>query len=128
MTVQQLFDTTTSMLGLNASNASTYLETLIGQVNTLLADCYNLENNNRRALGLTELTTIPTVAVIGDTIPYQDSIVRKVMIWGLAQMFAIIDDEMNRATYYGIRFADGLRGESKAIPTDIEDYYGTEEV
>lgn len=127
MTVQQLFDLTIGMMGMNASNASTYLETVIPQVNTVLANCYNLENNNRTFKKVALLTAIPTVTSLSDTLTYQEEIQRKVMIWGLAELFALSDDDTLRATVFSIRFSDAVREMSKLIPSDIEDYYSWSE-
>jgi hypothetical protein len=127
MTVQQLFDLTIGMMGMNSSNASTYLETVIPQVNVILSACYNLENNNRLFNEVTLLTAIPTVASLTDPIVYYDDIQRKAMMWGLAELFALSDDDTLRATVFSIRFADAQKELSKLIPSDITDYYSTEE-
>jgi hypothetical protein len=133
MTAQQLFDLTVGVMGIQPENALSYTPTIIPQINMILAQTFNLENNNRKYLILnessviTELTAIPVVTALGDTLTYQDNILRKVVVWGLAQLLALSDKDTVLAGFYETRYADAQRLESKFINMDVEDYFGTEE-
>jgi len=126
MTVQELFKLTVGIIGVTANNATSYLGTLIPQVNTILAQTFELENNNREYLGLELLTEIPEVTSVTDILTYQDNVLRKVVVWGLAQLFALSDDDVVKAGFFENRFADYMKLESKFIETDITDYYSLE--
>lgn len=126
MTVQELFKLTVGIIGVTANNATSYLGTLVPQVNTILAQTFELENNNREYLGLELLTEIPEVTSVTDILTYQDNVLRKVVVWGLAQLFALSDDDVVKAGFFENRFADYMKLESKFIKTDITDYYSLE--
>lgn len=127
MTVNELFTITAGVMGSTTENASSYVPTLIPQVNMILAQTFNLENNNRAYYGLDLLTTIPSVSSISDILTYQDGILRRVIPWGLAQLFALSDDDIVRSQFFETRFADAVRLESKFIAQDIEDVFAGEE-
>lgn len=127
MTVNELFEITAGVMGSTTENASSYLPTFIPQVNMILAQTFNLENNNRAYYGLSLLTTIPSVSSVSDILPYQDGIVRRVLPWGLAQLFALSDDDIIRSQFAETRFSDAVRLESKFIAQDIVDVFAGED-
>lgn len=126
MTVQELFNLTVGIMGVTPANATSYIETVLPQVNTLLAQTFNLENNNREYSGVSVLTSIPTVSSLSDTLTYQENIVRKVLVWGLAQLLALSDDDVVKAGFFENRFADAMQLENKFIASDITDFYAVE--
>lgn len=126
MTAQQLFDLTVNVMGITPANATSYSDVVVGQINAILAQTFSLENNNRQFAGLTELTTIPTVSALSDTLTYQDNVLRNVVTWGLAQLLALSDDDTIKAGFFETRYADGYAKERKLIVTDPTDYYSTE--
>lgn len=121
MTAQQLFDLTVGIMGITPANASSYSDVIIPQMNTILAETFTLENNYRAFLGISLLTTIPTVTALTDTLTYQDSILRNVVTYGIAQMLSVSDDEYARANYFGDKYETGKRMEKKAVSVDITD-------
>lgn len=127
MTAQQLYDLTVGMMGITPSNATSYNDTIIPQMNTILAQTFTLENTVRAYKGLTELTTIPTVSALTDTLTYQDSVLKNVVLWGLARLLALSDDETIKASFYGQQFADGYNSENKLIASEIVDYFGEDD-
>lgn len=128
MTAQELFDLCVGVSGVESSNASSYVPTFLFQLNTILAETFKLENNNREYYGLTPLTSIPLVTTMGDTLTYQDNILRNVVIWGILTHLQLSDDEVVKTGFYNNKYADNQRIEMKIIPTDIVDYYyGAEE-
>lgn len=126
MTAQELFTLVVGNMGITSANAGSYVDTYIPQLNTILSQTFNLENNNRTALGLTLLTEIPTVTALSDTLTYQDNILRKVVVWGVAGLFALSDDDTLRAGFFEDRFASYQQSESKYISSDITDYFSLE--
>lgn len=126
MTAQELFNLTIGIMGITPSNAGSYVDTVIPQLNTVLAQTFNLENNNREYLGLEKLTSIPVVSSLSNTLTYQDNILRKVVVWGLAQLLSLSDDDVVKAGFFENRFADGMKLEGKYIASEITDYYTVE--
>lgn len=125
MTAQQLFDLTVGIMGVTPANATSYTDTIIPQINTILANTFSLENNNREYAGLVELTVIPTVSALSDNLTYQDNVLRNVVVYGLAQLLSLSDDDTIKAGFYETRYADGYAKERKLIVTDPTDYYST---
>lgn len=126
MTVQELFTLTVGIMGITPANATSYNDALLPQVNTILAQTFNLENNNREFKGLTVLTSIPSVSSLSDVLTYQDNVLRKVVVWGLAQLLALSDDDVVKAGFFENRYADGMRLEGKFVASEITDYYALE--
>lgn len=124
MTAQQLFDLTVGIMGVTPANATSYTDTIIPQINTILANTFSLENNNREYAGLVELTVIPTVAALSDTLTYQDNVLRNVVVYGLAQLLSLSDDDTIKAGFYETRYGDNYAKERKTIAEDPTDYYG----
>jgi hypothetical protein len=127
MTAQQLFDLCVGIPGVESSNADSYVPTFLFQLNTVLAETYKLENNNRDYLGIAALTSIPLVTLLSDTLTYQDNILRNVVVWGVLTHLQLSDDEVVKTGFYNNKYADGQRIEMKIIPMDIVDEYGVQE-
>jgi len=126
MTVEQLFERTIGIMGLIPANATTYRDTLLPQVNTILGQLFSLENNIRLSNTEAILEAIPSVSDFSDELPYKNEINVRVATWGLAQLFALTDDDTIKAGFFGARFAEESYNVSKLIPQEIEDYYGKE--
>jgi len=124
MTAQQLFDLTVGIMGVTPANATSYTDTIIPQINTILANTFSLENNNREYAGLVELTVIPTVAALSDNLTYQDNVLRNVVVYGLAQLLSLSDDDTIKAGFYETRYGDNFAQERKTNPAEPTAYYG----
>lgn len=124
MNALELFNYTVGIAGVEANNAQNFLPTYLPQLNIVLAETFNLENNNRLYKGLSVLDAIPFMTALTDTIPYQDNIVRNVLPFGVLTYLQLADDEVLKTGFYQSRYADNLRLEGKLIRVDIEDYYG----
>lgn len=129
MTAQELFNLTVGVMGQSISNSQTYADIYLPNLNTILADTFKLENNNRAYNDVkipnttpTLLTTIPTITSLSDVLNYQESVIRNVLVWGLARQFALSDDDTMKTSFYAQQYADGYNNENKAIPKPIIDY------
>lgn len=122
MTAQELFNLTVANMGMTPSNAQTLLEIYLPNLNTILADTFKLENNNRLYNDLPILTSMPTVTSLNDVLTYQENVVRNVVMWGVARQLALADDDVKSSTY-SFQYTQGFNNESKVIHSDIEDYY-----
>ena len=124
MTVEQLFTQTIGIMGLTPANATTYRDSLYAQINTILGQLFDLENNVRVFKGLEPLTEIPTITSASDVLTYQDEILKRVVVWGLAQLFALTDDDTIKAGFFGARYSEESYNVMKLEQTDIVDVYG----
>lgn len=126
MNATELFEYTVEVMGQNVGNSSTYSDIYLSNLNMILADTFKLENNNREYLGLDKLTQYPVITDITTTIPYQENIVRNVLVWGLARQFALSDENTMTSGYYAQNYADMYNSENKALRKEIIDYYSTD--
>lgn len=127
MTAQELFNFTVSLMGLTSTNAQIEDEVYFGNLNMILSQTFNLENVNREYLELDVLTAPQVVTDMADVLTYQENVLKRVVAFGVAQLFAMNDDDYNKSGFFEQRFADGMNREDKMIVSDIVDYYGTEE-
>lgn len=126
MTVTELLTYTAGIMGVPYDTLSVYTDTIkLSKVNVVLQQCFNLENNNRLFLEEDELTDRPYLTSVSATVPYKDNIVLNVMPYGLAQLFALSDDDTIRAGFFGQLYADSMRSEGKFIASEITDYFDT---
>ena len=127
MNAQNLFDLTVGAMLLLPSNATTYLEGYIPILNTILSQTLGLENVNREHKGLALLEESQVVTSLSDVLTYQTNVLRNVVIFGVAQLFALSDDDTLRSGFFEQRYADGMNREDKTIMSEIVDYYAESE-
>lgn len=133
-TAQQIFDLACGFMGITSDVATSYSGAFLPQLNLILANNLELENNNRRYKNLTLVTPLalltdaPTVTALGDSIDYQNNVLTNVIVYGVAQLMALSDEDTIRAGMCETRYIDGQDRESKLIPSEITDaYYGVDE-
>lgn len=127
MTGQELFNLAVGRMGITPSNATSYNDTIIAQINTVLAENFTLENNVREFNSLTVLTVIPEIALLSETLTYQTDVLKNVCAWFLAQQLAVSDGEFALANYFGDKYEAGKRMTKKMVANDIVDYASGEE-
>lgn len=125
MTVQQLFELAIGNMGLTVDNAATYAVTLLPQVRTILARLFTLENTIRTNKGIAVLTTYPVPVATSDVLTYQEEVLVQCASFGLAQLFALSDDDTIRAGFFGSLFAEEYKNLNKVIASPVEDVYTT---
>ena len=105
MTANQLYRTTLAIMSENESNASSYTEFLIPNINLLLSELFDAENSLRATSGADILADIPEIMSMTDELPYQEQLCRTVMPYGLATYLALGDDEYTKraSTIQGTR-------------------------
>jgi hypothetical protein len=126
MTAQELFNHVVGIMGQVPSNAQTYLDVFIPNLNAVLAQSFKLETNNREYYYLAILTSIPKVTTLSDVLTYQDNILYNVVSWGIAQQLALSDDDVVKTGFYSQQYAEGFINEAKMIKEEIVDYYALE--
>lgn len=127
MTGQQLFDLAVGRMGISPSNATSYADTIIPQINTILAKTFTLENNVRAYKSLTLLTVIPEIALLSETLTYQDDVLKNVVANGLSKQLAVSDGEFALANYFTSEYEEGKNMVKKMVSTEIVDFASGEE-
>ena len=109
-----------------STDAAEYETAAVPVINLLLSDCFEINNSIRVSKVLAELTEIPTIAALTETLPYEDAINKKVLPFGLAGYLYGEDDATvaaQRLNKYEYEKANSY----KAAYTEILDYYTEEE-
>lgn len=127
MTAQQLFDLAVGRMGISPANATSYNDTIVAQINTVLAETFSLENNVREFKEVAVLTTIPEITLLTDVLTYQDEVLKNVCAWFLCQQLAVSDGEFALSNYFGDKYEQGKKMTKKFISSEIKDYYSGEE-
>lgn len=127
-TAQQLFTRTIGMLGISVSNASTYTASFIEQVNTVLNECFKIENTNRafKVPAITELTAVPSVTALADSIDYQEDLFQ-VLAYGLAMYLSMSDDDIVKTQFFNVQYNEAQSRARKMVPSEITDYFSAED-
>lgn len=123
MTANQLYRTTLAIMSENESNASSYTEFVIPNINVLLSELYDTENSLRASNSEVLLTEIPEITQLTDELPYNEQLCRTVMPYGLAVYLSLGDDEYSKAGFYDSRYQTSKLKYSRANYAAIEDHY-----
>ena len=127
MRAQNVFSTATAFLFEQAGEDADFKKHAPALINLLVAEALPHENTHRAALGQSELESAPVITTLDDDIPYCEEICRIALPFGLASYFYQDECDNYKAQDYRARYIDALNEASKAIPTDVQDEYGTEE-
>lgn len=126
MTAQELFDLSLSLMGLTSTEAQINENIYFSNLNIILSQTFGLENVNREYKELDVLTTPQVVSALSDVLTYQDNVLKNVVVFGVAQLLAMNDDDYDKSGFFEQRYADGMNREDKTVSSDIVDYYSTE--
>lgn len=124
MTANELFNQVLAVMSENKSNSSGYSEFFVGMTNQVMAELFPMENSYRQSLGLDGLKEVPVITKMEDVIPYQDNIVRNVMVWGIATLLALGDEENMKAGFYDNKYQTNRNQFNRANYVPIDDVYG----
>ena len=94
-------------------------------LNVLLEECLPYENQLRRMAGQEALEKAPrvTAETMGETIPYQESILRTALPYGLASDFWRDDDNDYRANDFRAKYVSALNDLLRTEGEPIRDVY-----
>lgn len=103
MTVRDVYESALSLLGEFPEQESDEEKKALSLLNTLLADCFDV-NNTLRVYGEKEiLRDIPYKEGLEDTLEYEESLCRDALPYGLAALI-ILEDDANRAGFFDFRY------------------------
>ena len=106
MTVQDIIRTALAGEYEDIENDTDAVRHSITWMNTLLADCYESEQNSRERDGTELLTEIPTVTALTDDIHYNMYMLRYVLPYGIEWKYAEQNLDQQRANLYRALYED----------------------
>lgn len=121
--VQEIYTYALALMYENLKNTKDYDQYLIPMMNILLAENFELNNNNRKAYGKEPLTEIPKVTAKSDIVPYEPIFCRQILPLGLAASF-FVDDSMNKHADYFAQYNNARVSVERAV---ITSYYSNDE-
>ena len=123
MTGQNIYETASAFLYEADGEDLDSKKFSVAFLNVLLQEALPVENSIRRALGETELSSAPYLTALTDTIPYDDSITRIALPYGVASY--LFQEAMNnyQAENYRAKCISALNDARKYTPETIKNYY-----
>ena len=115
MTVHDIIRTALAGEYEHIEDENTAVPHLLMWMNTLLADCYEAEQNSRQADGKPLLTEIPYVRAMTDEVPYNTFMLRFVLPYGIEWKYAEQDLDMDRAIQYKAMYEDAKHRAGGAV-------------
>ena len=106
MTVQDIIRTALAGEYEDIENDTDAVRHSVTWMNTLLADCYQAEQNSRERDGRELLTEIPTVTALTDEVPYNAVLLRYTLPYGIEWKYAEQNLDMERALQYRSMYED----------------------
>lgn len=126
MNVSQVYKTTLAIMSENESNASSYTEFVIPNINIILSELFDIENSIRSEVSVDLLNAIPVVSAMDEEIPYSEQLCRTVLPYGLAVYLAMGDDEYSKAGFYDSRYQMAKAKYARANYVKVNDFYGND--
>lgn len=96
---------------------------IVGWVNTMLLETFEVENAIREWAGEELLSDPQNVKSMSDEIIYHDSLVKGAFPYGIAANAFIDDDNDYRSNKFGQYYVRGVNAANKYIPKKIIDVY-----
>lgn len=113
-------------MGLCCDNSQGSSETrgfALQQLSILLAEVFAANESLRQSSGKGPLGSIPTLRKLEDEVPYEDSLCRAVLPYGLAAKLVLDDGDMGKMTYFQSQYVNALNDITRALPADVIDLY-----
>lgn len=122
MTADNIFDAVLMLMFAGADEKAEYQAQYISALNLTLAETFEANNSIRASKGLAELAEIPTITAPANIVPYEDTICRRVLPYGIAgQMMS--EDNASQAMQYKNKYEYEKANSYKAAYTEIIDHY-----
>lgn len=97
-------------------------------INSLLAECFDINNSIRLAKSEAVLTSIPSITLLSETLTYEDELVKAALPYGLAGYLLSVDPSQTPlSTKWLNKFEEQKEFAKRANYVDITDYYEEEE-
>jgi hypothetical protein len=125
MTVANLIQSAVALMGGDLEDTTDYNAYAIASTNMMLADLFSINNAILASAAEDELTSIPSVTAVSDTLTYSDKLTRNAMVYGLARDLGLRDN--HPATSMFSRLYDEKKAACNiGTSSQVTDYYDTE--
>jgi len=115
MTVHDIIRTALAGEYEHIEDEETAVPHLLTWMNTLLADCFEAEQNSRERDGKPLLTEIPAVTALTDDVTYNMFMLRYVLPYGIEWKYAEQDLDTERALRYQSMYEDAKHRAGGAV-------------
>ena len=124
MTGNDIYNSALALLGEPESAQGDFdAEVVLRLINTALPLAFPYNNQLRVYRGKEELSSIPTVMALGETIDYEPEFMRNVLPYRLASDLAYADDEVGKAEYYNQMFQSTMEDFTFPVVHPVIDMY-----
>lgn len=103
MTVNDIYTAALALLGEFPEQDSESVTVMISLLNTLIADCFDINNTLRIYKGKEKLDDIPFIESLDDEVVYEPELCRDGLVYGLASLL-ILEDDTDRASFFDFRY------------------------
>ena len=121
MTVQELYKLTKNLM-FEKPTSKDYDNYYMDNINVLLSENFDLNNHVREFRGKEPLLICPVVTSKEDELPYEDTVCREVLPYGLAAAF-FIDDDLSKFSIFNTKYTNAKITVTKYIPRKIKDVF-----
>ena len=123
MTAKEIYELGISYIPEVPSDNPDLQKYVVGWVNMMLLETFEVENSIREWGGEELLVAPQIIKNINDEIIYHESLARGAFPYGIAANAFIDDDNDYRSNKYGQYFVRGVNAANKYIPHKIKDVY-----
>jgi hypothetical protein len=106
LTVNELLQNALALFAETDASDADYQALAIFHTNMVLAETFEVNNRMRERAGKEELTEIPSVTALTDTIPYEDKLLRFALPFGLAEKLYFDEDNDGRLSMFKQEYAN----------------------
>ena len=123
MTMQEMALLALSLLSESEEDLNTYdAGVIMREYNILLGECFDINNSIREAAGQAPLIEVPHITAMGDTLTYEEKLLRTALPYGLASAI-VFDDDVGKRQIFRNEYIAACNQFQKVIPTVIGDVY-----
>ncbi len=103
MDLSVIYESALALLGEMPGQGDEFHPNVIALINTLIADCFDVNNTLRVYRGEKALEEIPFNESLDDRLEYEEQLCRDMLPYGLAALM-ILEDDANRAGFFDFRY------------------------
>lgn len=120
--VNDIYVTALALLGEFPEQDDESIKNMLALLNTLTADCFDVNNTLRAYVGKEKLSEIPFKESLDDVMEYEEQLCRDTLPYGLASLL-ILEDDTDRASFFDFRYQQKKLQYSKMENVESEEFY-----
>ena len=123
MVVEEMFELCCGMFGEKSSDCKVWRDGFLAMLNGVLAECFSIENGQRKQKGEMELKMPQTVQSFEDGLVYDEILLRKCVVWGVCTLLALSDDDAVKAGAFNNKYEYEKLYALRGMYVDVENCY-----